>query len=108
MKQGHNGRLPQKTSKASHLYERIAGLITQARQTVIRNINSVMVYTYYEIGRMIVEDEQKGSKKAEYGEQVLETLSRKLMKAFGKGFSLFGKASTLHLLWTAFSGGFFL
>jgi predicted ATP-binding protein involved in virulence len=88
MKQGHNGRLPQKTSKASPLYERIAGLISQARQTVIRNTNSVMVYTYYEIGRMIVEDEQKGSKKAEYGEQVLEALAQKLTEAFGKGFSV--------------------
>jgi predicted nuclease of restriction endonuclease-like (RecB) superfamily len=47
-----------------------------------------MVYTYYEIGRMIVEDEQKGSKKAEYGEQILEALARKLTKAFGKGFSV--------------------
>ncbi len=47
-----------------------------------------MVYTYYEIGRMIVEDEQKGESRAEYGKQVLKKLSILLTSKFGKGFSL--------------------
>ena len=47
-----------------------------------------MVYTYYEIGRMIVEDEQKGKERAEYGKQVLKELSKKLTIEFGKGFSV--------------------
>ena len=46
-----------------------------------------MVYTYYEIGRMIVEDEQQGKERAEYGKQVLKELSKRLTTEFGKGFS---------------------
>ncbi len=46
-----------------------------------------MVYTYYEIGNMIVEEEQKGKKRAEYGKQLLKQLSLKLSKEFGKGFA---------------------
>jgi len=47
-----------------------------------------MVHTYYEIGRMIVEDEQQGKERAEYGKQVLKELSKKLIDNFGKGFSV--------------------
>jgi predicted nuclease of restriction endonuclease-like (RecB) superfamily len=47
-----------------------------------------MVRTYYEIGRMIVEDEQRGNIRADYGEKTIVTLSEKLSKEFGKGFSV--------------------
>lgn len=47
-----------------------------------------MVYCYYEIGRMIVEDEQQGKHRAGYGKQVLQGLSAKLVTHFGKGFSV--------------------
>lgn len=47
-----------------------------------------MFYTYFEIGRMIVEDEQHGKKRAEYGKQVLKELSKRLTVEFGKGFSV--------------------
>jgi hypothetical protein len=47
-----------------------------------------MVNTYFEIGRMIVEDEQKGKNRAAYGEKTLEELSKRLTADFGKGFSL--------------------
>ncbi|RJP59600.1 MAG: DUF1016 domain-containing protein [Deltaproteobacteria bacterium] len=72
----------------SNLYLKIAELLQTARQTVIRTVNQTMVYTYYEIGRMIVEDEQQGKERAEYGKQVLEDLSQKLTQNFGKGFSV--------------------
>lgn len=71
-----------------NLYSKIAELLQTARQTVVRNINQTMVYTYFEIGRMIVEDEQQGKERAEYGKQVLEYLSKKLTQNFGKGFSM--------------------
>ncbi|MBP7434353.1 DUF1016 family protein, partial [bacterium] len=58
-----------------------------ARQNVVKTVNQTMVYTYFEIGRMILEDEQHGKKRAEYGKQVLKELSAKLSKEFGKGFS---------------------
>jgi uncharacterized protein YbgA (DUF1722 family) len=47
-----------------------------------------MVYTYYEIGRLIVEEEQNGDNRAEYGEEILTELSTRLTKQFGKGFSV--------------------
>lgn len=71
-----------------NLYSKIAELLQTARQTVVRNINQTMVYTYFEIGRMIVEDEQQGKERAAYGKQVLKELSGKLSSNFGKGFSV--------------------
>lgn len=70
------------------LYTRIAELLNIARQNVVRAVNHTMVYTYYEIGRMIVEDEQQGKERAEYGKKVLKELSAELTDNFGKGFSV--------------------
>lgn len=70
------------------LYFQIAQLLQTARQNVVRAVNQTMVYTYFEIGRMIVEDEQQGKERAEYGKQVLKELSAKLSAEFGKGFSV--------------------
>lgn len=72
----------------NELYTKIAELLQAARQAVIRTVNKTMVYTYYEIGRMIVEDEQQGKERAEYGKQVLKELSKRLTADFGKGFSV--------------------
>lgn len=71
-----------------NLYSKIADLIELARRQVITAVNTTMVYTYFEIGRMIVEDEQQGQHRAEYGKQVLKELSKQLTKQFGKGFSV--------------------
>lgn len=70
------------------LFQQVAVLLQNARQQVLRTINSTMVYTYFEIGRMIVEEEQNGKDRAEYGKQILKGLSQQLTKEFGKGFSL--------------------
>jgi predicted nuclease of restriction endonuclease-like (RecB) superfamily len=77
-----------KEIQTSGLYTKIADIINAARQNVVRAVNQTMVYTYFEIGRMIVEDEQHGKERAEYGKQVLKELSAKLSKDFGKGFSV--------------------
>jgi hypothetical protein len=69
------------------LYTRIAVLISQARQNIVKNIDYTMVYTHFEIGRMIMEDEQRGNAKAAYGAKTLKDLSIKLSANFGKGFS---------------------
>ena len=66
----------------------IKELVNFAKQRVVTSINIAMVYTYYEIGRRIVEQEQKGSNKANYGEELLIQLSSELAKEFGKGYSL--------------------
>ncbi len=69
-------------------YNRIAELLKNARIKVVQTVNKTMVYTYFEIGRIIVEEEQKGKKRAEYGKKILKTLSERLKKEFGRGFSV--------------------
>lgn len=76
-----------KKSDSDIFYQKIAKLLTQARNSVVQTINKTMVQTYFEIGRMIVEEEQDGNIRAEYGKQVLIELSKKLTNEFGKGFS---------------------
>ncbi|MGN7988321.1 PDDEXK nuclease domain-containing protein [Pedobacter sp. 22226] len=70
-----------------NLYNKVIELLTQARQKVAQTINNTMAMAYFEIGKMIVEEEQKGKEKAEYGKQILSELSKKLVTEFGKGFS---------------------
>ena len=69
-------------------YDKIANLLKEARKSVVHTVNKTMVYTYFEIGRMIVEEEQKGKVRAEYGKQILKDLSKRLTSEFGKGFSV--------------------
>jgi len=69
------------------LASRIESLITEARTRVVSFVNTAMVYTYYEIGRMIVEDEQGGDRRAEYGKNLMSALSKRLTQKFGRGFS---------------------
>lgn len=77
-----------KDIRPHELYAKIAGLLQTARQNVVRALNQTMVYIYYEIGRMIVEDEQQGKERADYGKQILKELSKRLAVEFGKGFSV--------------------
>lgn len=72
----------------SPLFRQIADLLTSARQHLVQTVNTTMVQTYYDIGRMIVEDEQNGNERAEYGKQQLANLSKQLTAEFGKGFSV--------------------
>ena len=69
-------------------YQDISVLLDNARRQVKTAVNTAMVYTYYEIGRRIVEEEQHGQDRAAYGQQLLQGLSEYLTKEFGKGFSL--------------------
>ena len=69
------------------LYENIKVLLQEARNAVARNINTAMVMTYFEIGRMIVVDEQQGKARADYAGETLRNLSLDLTKEFGKEFS---------------------
>ena len=66
----------------------IAELLDSARHVSARTVNAVMTATYWEIGRRIVEFEQGGKRRAEYGERVLEQLALDLTTRFGRGFSL--------------------
>ena len=75
-------------TKAIELFDKISVLIEEARRRVYTTANIAEVYTKYNVGRYIVEDEQKGNYRAEYGKQVLEQLSRKLETRFGDGWSV--------------------
>ncbi len=68
------------------LYGRIQAILAEARSQAWRAVNSAMVAAYWEIGRAIVEDEQHGRDRAEYGEQLLAGLSQRLKSEFGQGF----------------------
>jgi len=68
------------------LYQGVRQIIETARLQTLRAVNSVLLNTYWQIGRLIIEDEQKGESKAAYGKAVLKTLSQQLTLEFGKGF----------------------
>jgi len=70
------------------VFKQVVELLQNARQQVLRTVNSTMTITYFEIGRIIVEEEQNGKDRAEYGKQLLKGLSQQLTKEFGKGFSI--------------------
>jgi predicted nuclease of restriction endonuclease-like (RecB) superfamily len=74
------------TQKNISLFENIKNIIELARSSVRASVNSAMVQSYWEIGRLIVEDEQNGQTRAEYGKQQLKQLSARLSEEFGKGF----------------------
>ena len=75
-------------TRATQLAEKIEVLVTEARQKVASVANTAQVYTYYEIGRYIVEDEQGGKVRAEYGKGVLKRVSERLTERLGKGWSV--------------------
>lgn len=69
------------------LLSSIGALLEEGRKKAVRQVNEIIVNTYWSIGKQIVEFEQKG-KRAEYGKKLLERLSINLTKNYGKGFNL--------------------
>lgn len=68
------------------LFNSIRDIIQTARERVFRAANSALLLTYWQIGQIIVEDEQSGKSRAEYGKYVLKNLKKRLTLEFGKGF----------------------
>ncbi len=77
-----------KSKNYSNLITDLSSLINQGRKAAVRYVNTALVVTYWLIGRRIVGFEQKGKKRAEYGEALLEKLSIDLTQRFGKGWGL--------------------
>lgn len=73
--------------RKENLYSNIKQLIDEAKKFVVQNVNTTLVFTNYHIGKMIVENEQKGKKRAVYAEKTLKSLSKKLTKEYGSGYS---------------------
>jgi len=72
------------------MYNQISDIITKNKNKMIYQINNTLVETNFMIGKIIVENEQNGNIRAEYGKEILNKLSKKLTEKFGSGFSLSG------------------
>lgn len=72
----------------NNIYQEIKELLYSAKNRVYQTINTTMTQTYYQIGKRIVEEEQGGEIRAEYGKSLLKLISVQLINEFGKGFSV--------------------
>src|SRR5690606_28537747 len=72
----------------NNLFKSITDLIEESRSFAARQVNTVLVFTYYEIGKRIVEYEQGGEETAVYAQETLKLLSHQLTKEYGKGYSV--------------------
>ena len=72
----------------SSFFDEVRAILAQARQRAYAAINVAMVEAYWEIGRRIVEEEQQGKERAEYGAALIKELSKQLTVEFGKGFAV--------------------
>lgn len=107
---GANSGLPKEPTANPSDYDQILGDITElldaARRASARAVNSVMTNTYWQVGRRIVESEQKGAQRAEYGQQLIRGLARDLTTQFGRGFSKrnIDYMRSFYLQWASGSG----
>ncbi|MBP5135581.1 MAG: DUF1016 domain-containing protein, partial [Paludibacteraceae bacterium] len=65
----------------------IKKIVDEGRRAAYGAVNAIMIETYWHIGQRIVEEEQNGQQRAEYGKQLIELLSAELTRAYGNGFS---------------------
>ena len=77
-----------RNSLRSEFYRSIADILQNARRHAYRAVNFVMVQAYWDVGRMIVEEEQQGKERAGYGDALIRSLSERLKLDFGKGFGV--------------------
>lgn len=73
---------------AGNVISEIKSIVAQSRQQAYAAVNQAMVNAYWQIGKRIVEEEQQGKERADYGKQLLKQLSAALTEEFGKGFSV--------------------
>lgn len=76
-----------KVQELDRLYDEVRHIIEQGRNTVYRAANAAMVHSYWQIGKLIVEEEQKGEERAEYGIALIKGLAFRLSSDYGKGFT---------------------
>lgn len=75
-----------KISQFDSIYKQVREILSHARNHAWQAVNTAMITAYWNVGKVIVEEEQKGKARAEYGEGLIESLSKKLTGEFGRGF----------------------
>ncbi len=78
---------PHLHNQCGRLLPDVSGILVQARRTAVRSVNAVLTSAYWQIGQRIVEYEQGGKPRAEYGRELLFRLGEDLTKQYGRGFS---------------------
>lgn len=86
-KKARRKNIPTAELAVESIYGRIREILETAKSSAYHAVNFAMVQAYRHIGKVIVEDELKGRKKADYGEYLLKGLAQRLTKEFGKGFT---------------------
>ena len=82
-----DGKKGTKYMTMENILEAIRGIIHQGRETVARSINQGLVLTYWNIGRVIVEEEMNGKERSDYGSYLIKKLSKELVDEYGESFS---------------------
>lgn len=77
-----------KNTPINNYVDKAINILETAREQVVRSVNQAMVFAYFEIGKIIVEEQQQGKERAEYSKKTIERLSEKLNGEYGKGFSV--------------------
>lgn len=76
-----------KYNNSNDIYEDVSNILEQAQKTAYRSVNIVLIQRNWLIGKRIVEEELKETRKENYGQRIIENLSKKLVKKYGKGFN---------------------
>ncbi|KAB8033590.1 PDDEXK nuclease domain-containing protein [Fluviispira multicolorata] len=76
------------TSKNKHFFDKVFNIIFESKKKIITSVNTLMLQSYWHIGKTIIEEEQKGKKRAEYGKSLIESLSKELSEMGEKGFDV--------------------
>ena len=79
--------LPTNNNVSQAFITDICSIIDNGRRTAYESVGNIMIQTYWNVGKRIVEEEQKGNERAEYGKRIIEQLSNELTHRYGKGFS---------------------
>lgn len=93
---------PSSPRQYTHLISTIGQILAEGRRKALQSVNQILVRTYWEIGKQIVEFEQEGKERAEYGKNLLLILSRDLQLRYGKGFSR-SNLQYMRLLYTTYT-----
>jgi predicted nuclease of restriction endonuclease-like (RecB) superfamily len=76
-----------KAAETTLLFRSVKELIEESKSLIVRNVNTVMIHTYFQIGKMIIQEQQQGNERAGYAEEIIISLSRSLSAEYGKGYS---------------------